>query len=322
MEAAADRGTDSWSVVGVTHYGQLREWRGLGSIARPKKRAKRARMLAGLALASVHTRHATQGDVTIQNAHNFPLGRWYASHNGVIWSGNSRVDSLDVLRPWCEANKRQEELDVAESGYGTIARIDPRRKRLQVCRMTDDGALKVTRYASRDLTVYASASGHPTKQTQGYRIDTGHVYDVRPDGLYEAGQRVDLSGSPGYCGGFGKWEDYAWDDYDSDISTPMPTHEKLDTWYERNQDDCVDIQDVPMWELLYVDGYAIRTVYGDVWIAHRDVDCAPPWSQYVLRLDEGKIATRMKDKLARDTSGYYTDQREMFDEYIRPLVTE
>ncbi len=124
-----ERGNHSWG-AGYTDTG--RRWgidRGVGSII------PFATIIAQYRNVMAHTRHATKGAHTIENAHPFSRGNVHLAHNGVIYNSHEfektephQVDS-ELIATRIAKGETLEDL----RGYGVITWIDEEDLKLRLC---------------------------------------------------------------------------------------------------------------------------------------------------------------------------------------------
>lgn len=181
------RGNQSWGVwASGGNGGQL--VKDTGSIDRVSMLPYvRSRMLFG------HTRFATQGAISKENAHPFRFGRITGCHNGVIYNAASldrsrgqrfAVDSMHLIHA-LNAGDRFDEFD----GYGTVVWSDERAPRvLNVGRFNNgDFSAAVTNlgvlFASTASAVKAAADAAGLKVARVLTIDERHRYTITSRGI-------------------------------------------------------------------------------------------------------------------------------------------
>jgi hypothetical protein len=134
------RGKDSWGVLNLQTKGVLRE---LGKVT------KGVHKFCMLPEALCHTRFATTGAVTIENAHPFEYKHIIGAHNGVVenhWQLNSmkqrefNVDSQQIFAHIADDEKKQE-----LRAYGAITYLDTR----------EEGGLFLCKFNGGVLNVYS-----------------------------------------------------------------------------------------------------------------------------------------------------------------------
>lgn len=152
-----ERGGDSWGYwapgVGVR--------RGLGEIS------PQARELARCAILAAHTRRATTGAATLENAHPFQVGALLGAHNGVIhnhvalnarYHRNCAVDSQHIFYHLAEGRPLDELI-----GYGAVWWRLADEDVVRLCRLSEDAELAVYglgRYEAPEGTVWSSDCKH------------------------------------------------------------------------------------------------------------------------------------------------------------------
>jgi hypothetical protein len=124
-----ERGSHSWG-AGYTDSG--RRWgidRGVGSVI------PFATILAQYRSVMAHTRHATKGAHTLENAHPFSRGNVHLAHNGVIYNSHE-FEKTEVHRVDSEliATRIAQGKDLSDlRGYGVISWIDETDRQLRLC---------------------------------------------------------------------------------------------------------------------------------------------------------------------------------------------
>lgn len=195
------RGKDSWGVI-IYHDNKMRMLKQVGSIIKSKAILK---FNGNQVLA--HTRKATTGDVTFENAHPFDMGRIVGAHNGIIsnhtmlqkkYKRNFSVDSQHLLA------HINDKLDLKEiSGYGVVTYIDKNKPGEVYLGVGDSGDLAIAGIGipskttgilwSSNWTALEDAldiSGVP-KYYQ-IKVDKSRLYKVLHNDIYNVG-KFDLS---------------------------------------------------------------------------------------------------------------------------------
>jgi Glutamine amidotransferase domain len=192
-----NRGGDSWGVCSVNDK-EVNVSRGLGQLA------NHAHEVADHRNFFAHTRYATHGKKTVENAHPFEIGDIVGAHNGVIsnhqelcrkYEREFDVDSMHLFAHLAE-RKSFEEIE----GYGAIEwirRDDP--TRINLCRISSSGDLAIFGIGDRSSEdtigiVWSSNDKHlleslycsGIKTFFPYRVNEGVVYYVRDGEVYLA----------------------------------------------------------------------------------------------------------------------------------------
>lgn len=187
-----ERGSHSWG-AGYTDTG--RRWgidRGVGSVI------PFAMIIAQYRNVMAHTRHATKGAPTLENAHPFSRGNVHVSHNGMIYNSSDfektephQVDSELIATRIAEG---KDLLDL--QGYGVITWLDETDNELRLCHV-GGGDICVANVLTGDQkrargAVYSSSAAHLAKALavaalhyEELKIEKGKVYLVTGDGVFE-----------------------------------------------------------------------------------------------------------------------------------------
>lgn len=190
------RGGDSWGVI-VGSGSDVEIVRGLGDLAPEIHRFADARTIVA------HTRYATTGEVTPDNAHPFEIGRIVGAHNGMVHNHRElavrhgrdfAVDSMHLVAH-LDAGLPFDDVD----GYGALEWLEDRDlSTVHLCRL-QRGELAVHELEGGGV-VWSSNAAHLREalRTAGlkstpYRIEEGLVYQATATGLYQTRRRLDLA---------------------------------------------------------------------------------------------------------------------------------
>lgn len=178
------RGGDSWGVA-LPLRAEL--YRGLGRFERGKVISK---ILHPVVLG--HTRKATTGSITIENAHPFVIGNTVGAHNGIIYNDDDMnekykrkfaVDSMHLIAH-IDENKSVSEI----SGYGAVSYYKKNKPEDLYLAKGTSGEMNIIGLGTHKNPVglvYASTSFALTKALQIAGFERYFFYNVRSETLYK-----------------------------------------------------------------------------------------------------------------------------------------
>lgn len=178
------RGGDSWGIA-LPQKAEL--YRGLGTFAHSK-------VLPKIIHATVlgHTRKATTGKITVENAHPFAIGNTVGAHNGIIhndvelnnkYKRSFAVDSMHLIAHIDEGK------DISEvSGYGTVTYYKKNKPNDLFLGKSTNGDLHILGIGTHKNPVglvYASTQFSLIKALQIAGFEHYFFYNVREETLYK-----------------------------------------------------------------------------------------------------------------------------------------
>lgn len=185
-----------------------------------------------------HTRFATVGDRTVENAHPFEIGKILGAHNGAVWNHaemakkynrNFSVDSMHIFGH-LDSDLPFDELE----GYGAIVWIEKDNpKRIYLCKLRggDLSVWGLGKYKSniqgvvfssdRTHLKYAMARARITDDEYFmYNVEMGHVYFIENAMFYDGERELTIATRTGgtTCGANTTWRGYqgTWDGDDGE----------------------------------------------------------------------------------------------------------
>jgi hypothetical protein len=200
-EANDDRGGDSWGYALLGADGPQVK-RGLGKLV------NRAPEIGSALTCFAHTRWATHGAKTLDNAHPFEIGGVIGAHNGIIYNHRelcveySRMFAVDSMHIFAHLHEGRG-LDDLE-GYGAIEWVTKDDLTAPRLCLLQGGELAVYGIGTPDKTigvVWSSDEDHLKRALRRaglrehfeYRVDEGQVYRVVDGGLFTTDQDLSLS---------------------------------------------------------------------------------------------------------------------------------
>jgi asparagine synthetase B (glutamine-hydrolysing) len=228
------RGGQSWGVCEIKHESIVKK--GLGKIVKLAKRLSKKRTFFA------HTRFASHGDVTKDNAHPFEIGDIIGAHNGVLSNHielnklHNRTFAVDSQHLFAHINENKDFSDI--EGYGAITWFNKKTKTFHICKL-EGGSLSVCKVIGKDgnsCIIFSSAYDHLNTALKAarlkgefFKIEDGKVYTISNGKLYETTKTLTIKPRSkiidwrqGYLGGGFK------DDYMSDYDYYMGNDEYLD----------------------------------------------------------------------------------------------
>jgi uncharacterized protein YeeX (DUF496 family) len=234
------RGGDSYG-----YYNFMKTVRGLGDLADHAIDMFRNKFVMA------HTRKATQGSVSVENAHPFEVGKIIGAHNGIIsnhvmlnnkYKRECVVDSQHIFH---HLNEDKELNDI--HGYGVITWIDKtiNKHRVYLCKLGAGGDLAIFGIGKGPKEVrgviWSSDDDHIKAAVQAAHIE-GFFYKIEPNKVYyvEEGHliiddkklEINRDTSRDWRNGFNQgWEGYEYSGMKSgsdDASTSITQDDQLD----------------------------------------------------------------------------------------------
>lgn len=258
-----DRGGDSWGAYILNEEKKI--VRGLGKVATGlawPALLRQAHVLMG------HTRKATIGTISVDNAHPFEVGNIVGAHNGHISNHEemnkkyARAFSVDSMHIFAHIQKGWKLSEL--TGWGAIEYTNQKKwpDRINLCKVSSGGDLSIAAIDARvenntviepKAIVWSSLERHLTYALDMaglggrytlYKIEEGVIYSIHNGQLFTQKRKLQLgipsynNRSAGFCGSSRGFTQY--NDWDGDPGRASVVGGDYDVYFKNNAKFYVD----------------------------------------------------------------------------------
>jgi predicted glutamine amidotransferase len=187
----AERGRDSTGVAMLTRDGEPIVFKTLTGADRLVSSSEYSKIVnehrADTTICMMHTRFATEGDVTVANAHPFVVGNTIGTHNGIIYNykdlhkSNGEMYEVDSKYLFHFVNEREKLQDALDEIYGDYAIAWIKESKTELNLLHEGGRdLALAYWREARVLIYASTKKYLEKALKKYRVDAV-VHEAKND---------------------------------------------------------------------------------------------------------------------------------------------